>query len=1474
MVDMNLAKSGSASLCGPRGQLELVHAFGVYPAALRDAVISLGDDAFAFIVGRHIALCDHVHHHLNFIQRDARNRAITAATRSASGRLLAIAERLGAEDGSVQISILNLPSSVGNGQARNGQGDEEVLRILHPSNRRLDIVGLSFTADGKFIVSLSAMPDSTVTYWRWEIEKAVSSHDIQLPVTRLHVNPQNGNNFSVSGPKYLRLWEYNPNDHHLRENPSMFPLKQEKHMNVVDHCWVLQLFLCAATEDGHVHLFEDGEHRQDVDVRAVIAQEEARGQKAMERDQARLIQNLMGGGPPGANQEAPPVQLLSLAAWGRGFVVGGDQGFLGVFKVDARLQVEAIGTFRMPGDEGCLWQMSASAEDTYLTILSYTVPEQEGAERASTAKALVRASHARANAAGVKPEVKEKERLWSLTTFPVGQADLAATGQLELFTPVFARGTHNGPISSLGAARHRRIVASCGNDMQLKVWGFPSQDAHDPAGTFTSELGISVSTYERPRALAVHPLGFQVAVVLDDMLRVYHLTTQQTARTLFDLSLKHPGDVAYSNSGHMLAVTSDHDVILLDPWSLVVIHIFSGRGGHLSAVTQVLFSEDDRVLLSCSAAPHGAIYGWDLDTEAKERAFEHVSKGTSYLGMAHDFQRQLVVSCTKPEGHLRVVGHLNSTFLELPAERNAGFTALCLVAPLGALFVGTQAGCVRVFSWPLAEGGVGANPHTEVALHAHPVTALTLSGDAGLLFSACAGGAIMACEVSSGTGLTTAQLNQRLARFRHRVDVGPRKTNRDDERKVLELQQKLSETKLGTSTNTASLDELVMVPRAYFNDCLGEIKELEDRMQSLRHESEYVLEQKEQEMQDKMHAVQSERQRERKSGDEKYDSLFSQLKRANERHERELSRMSGQFDQRNRELQEQFDSSISKEYEKQSRLLDELQGLRDQYAAEKKQVELRHHEQLEDLRETQERAIREWRAEYDKVCNLLKSDGLKFEEAFRQQEGEYEGQISEILEHKRVALHIESEKSTTALKDGVSMKQTINMLQRQIKVKDDHLAELAKDRDDLRLRLEAAQEMFNKVKDQLKERERGLKVKDESLAKMREQMKHLESFRFVLFHKVRAMEEERDPLEEQVNSLKTSVREMYNEFVREFRQKQKLDQQLSEKSTLSSSLQQENVELRARLAQLKKDGKRLLQDVEQVLHAESTTEFERMPKRLQLVLEKYKKMSEWAPPAAGIEAGAGVAKDESKEASMIEELVTQRDLLYRKNQISVAAASQAKRECAHDFRRLTSENAQLIAEMNTLRNENKSYQRRSTELEASVIAFRVKDASKGKADSMVRVESAPALQVMKPVPQANGRQGHHGATAETPYVRRKIVDQQELYRRQRQKQLNQLPPVAHPPTLSAHERSSSPTGGKQGRQSSQEMRFSQSLDSANAGRRNMERQGFNLGKLRDAAEAATEGHWMRDLPLEGASLLAAGQQSDEGSFPPDSGIQG
>jgi len=293
------------------------------------------------------------------------------------------------------------------------------------------------------------------------------------------------------------------------------------------------------------------------------------------------------------------------------------------------------------------------------------------------------------------------------------------------------------------------------------------------------------------------------------------------------------------------------------------------------------------------------------------------------------------------------------------------------------------------------------------------------------------------------------------------------------------------------------------------------------------------------------------------------------------------------------------------------------------------------------------------------------------------------------------------------------------------------------------------------------------------------------------------------------------------------------------------------VKFRNHLTQMKKDGRRLLNDMEQVLHPDTCGAFDKLPKLMAEVVANHQHLQSWAPPKEDAPKDAvDPFADQSKEASIIEEMVIQRDLLFRKNQIAVGAASQSKRECATDVRRLTSENAALIAEMNTLRNERKSWQRSYKELEAKTMASEAENNAKARVagktggDPMNRTASAPALDNGSTgKPRSRGKDG---ATADTPYVRRKVVDAQEVYRRQKMKGANQLPPVAQasvggmPP----------PDSATRMKPTSQEKQFTQTLDQVQAGRRQMEKQGFDMSSLNSQAAAIATSN----LPLQATAV--------------------
>lgn len=367
----------------------------------------------------------------------------------------------------------------------------------------------------------------------------------------------------------------------------------------------------------------------------------------------------------------------------------------------------------------------------------------------------------------------------------------------------------------------------------------------------------------------------------------------------------------------------------------------------------------------------------------------------------------------------------------------------------------------------------------------------------------------------------------------------------------------------------------------------------------------------------------------------------------------------------------------------------------------------------------------------------------------------------------------------------------------------------------------------------------------------------------MLFHKVRALEEERDPLEDQVNSLRDNVKDMYGEFVKEFREKQKLEHRLNDKSSMAHALQNENLSLRSENVMVKKDLHRLFNDIQLAL---GTIGYEKLVKAVQDLITKY------TPKIDGKEKGSRKDQDDDEKkprlgggegVGVAEDMIRQRDLLLKKSRAIAEANVHVNTERAMDFRRMTSENSQLISEMNNLRAEKKSFSRKVKELETRLMRAE----REGKLN---RSSSAPEFDPDKRGSQRGGNNmsqtGPVGA-ANTPYLRRKEVDESEVYRRTKQQGMNMLPPVVD---------GGSEGGRSQGRKlkapqrrgsqgTIQEQRFRDVIGNVDADDRSMEQQGFHTSKLREQVGGATAGT-TRPLPLVQEEAGAGAFSEDDGSF--------
>merc|ERR1719379_2924257 len=205
----------------------------------------------------------------------------------------------------------------------------------------------------------------------------------------------------------------------------------------------------------------------------------------------------------------------------------------------------------------------------------------------------------------------------------------------------------------------------------------------------------------------------------------------------------------------------------------------------------------------------------------------------------------------------------------------------------------------------------------------------------------------------------------------------------------------------------------------------------------------------------------------------------------------------------------------------------------------------------------------------------MKSTRKKFEVALMQTDEEYKKEIAELKAKQEADLQAEDDRCTAALKECVSYKQNMQIMDSLIKGRKEEVQQEKDTLRDLQQRLRNSIERFQNSLETLQRKEDVIKQKDLQIQRLKDSQKHLEGFRYVLFHKVQDLEDERAPLGQQVESLRDSVKEMDAEFVTAFRGKQKLEKRLKELSAQVVSLQTQTQRTRGSKLQAEKATHRI-----------------------------------------------------------------------------------------------------------------------------------------------------------------------------------------------------------------------------------------------------------------------------------------------------------
>ncbi|CAD7948006.1 unnamed protein product [Amoebophrya sp. A120] len=1302
--------------------------------------------------------------------------------------------------------------------------------------------------------------------------------------------------FLLAGPSYLRIWQMEP----MKELDTFFSLKQEKSLKMVNsvHLMMYSEFVsgCANAQPEQQSMVANpvgSNNAPATTATKTVSPEEdflmiwvfckdctwfkfkikEKTGKTSLMEAGKVIDvtkeewdndggnvEMAAGGvmvgrlPPKPSE----IELTYVARWGNanGFLLGGTHGYLGLLKFNKGEKVETLGPFWVNdnyGAEQIKW-LSDFKEDVIPKKYRNRPRIHDSQFRIPSVLVLTATSREDPNAGqdtiplGRVPPPKED--FLRLFEFPIHKREMILGGQLKAASPLFE--FHGDSVVSLAAApKGTKALYSIGSDTSLKSWTYPattfqtggsSSSTSKPQIMETGTFSMSQTTqfdYDIPISVAVHPSGFGIAVVFLDRVK-YYFTCYDAIHQAWELPLKQPSCCAFSATGDYLAVTTTNFVLLLDlnNASMGCPTILAQYTGHLAVISQILFSVDDRLLMTCGR--DGCIYGWEI--AGGNRVIEHVSKGSVYVSFCYDGASETVIAVSR-EGDFRLIKKQTGTVeLEL---KECFFNCLALAPTRHFLAAGTIFGSIRIFDWPLKEveaeagggsSGTGSNylpvpagherfHSIEVLLHTSPVVSLALSQDHLKIFSGDESGSVFCCNLNPKPEVAEKKrrrvvpeeeedtrspeqleeehwkgLMNTFANCYHRIYSDENRL-KIQKMKYFETQRKIQ---FPSRIAYSSLSEdFVLCSRQFLEDGLSEVQELRERIENVKNDAAYTLAQKEQEVEETVQKLQDDQAAKLQEEADRYEILSMNLAQSQKIHNETTAMKSQEYDTTMRNNEKEHEGRLTKEYEKQNRLVAEIQAMREKNRADILALEESYEAQIDALKKHSEAAMRELRSEYDKVCSMLKTDGLKFEEAMKQQEEEYEAEITEVQDLKRSALQAESERYNGALRDTVSMKNQIGALQTQIRGQQEDLARSSRQQDDLKRKLEEVLDMFRKAQDQLKDREKVIKVKDEALQKLRSNQKHLESFRYVLFHKVQTLEKERDPLEEQVTELKDSVQGMYQEMVQDLRKKQTLETRNAEKHYKIQNLVGEGNVLARNLKATKKDFKNFVSEITDCLDIHAVGDEGQTANKdpTRLISQMKDVVARYEGKVNIYRSNQELAEEEKRTGlpAITDEAMRQRDHLMSKAKAMADSTKFEQSQRKRDTARFTNDNSELILEMNRLRLEKTQAERKITDLEKSLYTL--------------STENLQLSQMSGPGHSSQNRGSMHSSqqSGSTPYLQRKQKEEGSSQRLSRRKDMNQLPPQVKAPAS---------------------MSNSQLVQS-------YEREGFRVERLRD------------NLPLEG-----------------------
>jgi len=427
-----------------------------------------------------------------------------------------------------------------------------------------------------------------------------------------------------------------------------------------------------------------------------------------------------------------------------------------------------------------------------------------------------------------------------------------------------------------------------------------------------------------------------------------------------------------------------------------------------------------------------------------------------------------------------------------------------------------------------------------------------------------------------------------------------------------------------------------------------------------------------------------------------------------------LQQEKSEYDKLNQEELSQYQETLDLDYQKRETNLkaslkteiSKYYSLREYIQQEKVKFETyveemlkKHQEQLDLLQKDFKEQLTSDQETYQALLTQAKTESKDFEAQLKSLENLSEREVCSVQNEMLSEKQKEHQKSLQKWEDLQSQKK-IKQQTKALKLAEETKYQELKGRNNWLInQVESLREKMNKTEEQLRERDEVISRKEATVQELKASNIHLMNFHFVLNQKIQHLKSQRNPLENQLDEKEEAIKNIYNELVQKVNQKNKYLSKNDEYREKNLSVQTYNNRLKSQIFASKKKLTMLKSDLADLV---KTTQKEELIYKLRELYEKHAELQEVDTDSAQETQDIKGNIEEANLQKSQKGILNYHESIKGKLESASKNTQNFQKEKKQAIVKKQRENAFLIKECNSLRNENKEIEKTLKNLQREI----------------------------------------------------------------------------------------------------------------------------------------------------------------------------